>query len=76
MRRGGGSAPPRQAARRPGSGEARGGHVGAARRLRDRATGEDADIAARGLGSVGLAFFPTVRPRGKEIGRMLLDRSL
>ncbi|MGO1288899.1 MAG: hypothetical protein ACTMIC_10325, partial [Cellulosimicrobium funkei] len=36
-------------------------------------TGDYAYIAALVLGIVGLAFFPTVRPRGKEIGRMLLD---
>ncbi len=36
-------------------------------------TGDYAYIAALILGIVGLAFFPTVRPRGKEIGRMLLD---
>ena len=39
----------------------------------DPTTGDVAYIAALLLGVVGLAFFPTVRPRGKEIGRMLLD---
>ncbi|KON73175.1 hypothetical protein M768_09530 [Cellulosimicrobium cellulans F16] len=39
----------------------------------DPTTGDVAYITALLLGVVGLAFFPTVRPRGKEIGRMLLD---
>ncbi len=36
-------------------------------------TGDAAYIAALMLGVLGLALFPTVRPRGQEIVRMLLD---
>jgi PAS domain S-box-containing protein len=36
-------------------------------------TGDAAYIAALLLAVVGLAFFPTVRPRGAELARMLLD---
>jgi len=39
----------------------------------DPETGDAAYIAALLLGVIGLAFFPTVRPRGQEIVRMLLD---
>ncbi|WP_402468708.1 ATP-binding protein [Isoptericola aurantiacus] len=39
----------------------------------DPATGDVAYIAALGLGVVGLAFFPRVRPRGQDLVRMLLD---
>ncbi|MFC7879090.1 response regulator [Isoptericola sp. NPDC057391] len=39
----------------------------------DPATGDTAYIAALLLGVVGLALFPTVRPRGHELIRMLLD---
>ncbi|MCK0116065.1 response regulator [Isoptericola sp. S6320L] len=39
----------------------------------DPSTGDIAYIAALSLGVVGLALFPTVRPRGQEIVRMLLD---
>jgi PAS domain S-box-containing protein len=41
--------------------------------VRDPATGDAAYIAALLLGVVGLALFPTVRPRGHELVRMLLD---
>ena len=39
----------------------------------DPETGDTAYIAALLLGVVGMAFFPTVRPRGRELVRMLLD---
>ncbi|MEL7974691.1 response regulator [Isoptericola sp. F-RaC21] len=39
----------------------------------DPETGDTAYIAALLLGMVGLALFPTVRPRGHELVRMLLD---
>ncbi|MCK9793311.1 response regulator [Isoptericola sp. 4D.3] len=39
----------------------------------DPETGDAAYVAALLLGVVGLAFFPTVRPRGHELVRMLLD---
>ncbi|GAA4729839.1 hypothetical protein GCM10023216_21780 [Isoptericola chiayiensis] len=39
----------------------------------DPATGDLAYISALVLGIVGLAFFPTVRPRGQDLVRMLLD---
>ncbi len=39
----------------------------------DPETGDAAYIAALALGVVGLALFPTARPRGQEIVRMLLD---
>ncbi|MFE6970570.1 response regulator [Isoptericola sp. NPDC057653] len=39
----------------------------------DPDTGDVAYIAALALGVVGLALFPTVRPRGQEVVRMLLD---
>lgn len=39
----------------------------------DPTTGDVAYIAALCLGIVGLALFPTVRPRGQEIVRMLFD---
>ncbi|RPF21583.1 response regulator [Myceligenerans xiligouense] len=39
----------------------------------DPETGDAAYIAALLLGVVGLSFFPTVRPRGQELVRMLLD---
>ncbi|NOV98667.1 response regulator [Isoptericola halotolerans] len=39
----------------------------------DPATGDIAYIAALLLGIFGLASFPTVRPRGQEVVRMLLD---
>ncbi|MEG3614020.1 ATP-binding protein [Isoptericola haloaureus] len=39
----------------------------------DPATGDVAYIGALALGAVGLAFFPTVRPRGQDLVRMLLD---
>ncbi|MFD6177110.1 MULTISPECIES: hybrid sensor histidine kinase/response regulator [unclassified Isoptericola] len=39
----------------------------------DPDTGDAAYIAALLLGVIGLAFFPTVRPRGHELVRMLLD---
>ncbi|WP_159798322.1 ATP-binding protein [Puerhibacterium puerhi] len=39
----------------------------------DPYTGDAAYIAALALAVVGLAFFPTERPRGAEITRMLLD---
>jgi PAS domain S-box-containing protein len=39
----------------------------------DPGTGDGAYIAALLLGVVGMAFFPTVRPRGAELVRMLLD---
>lgn len=41
--------------------------------VRDPETGDAAYIAALLLGVVGLALFPTVRPRGQELVRMLLD---
>ena len=39
----------------------------------DPETGDTAYIAALLLGVVGMALFPTVRPRGHELVRMLLD---
>ncbi|SKC69136.1 response regulator [Krasilnikoviella flava] len=39
----------------------------------DPETGDTAYIAALLLGVIGLALFPTVRPRGHELVRMLLD---
>lgn len=39
----------------------------------DPETGDAAYIAALLLGVIGLSFFPTVRPRGRELVRMLLD---
>ncbi|WP_407319973.1 response regulator [Isoptericola halotolerans] len=42
----------------------------------DPATGDAAYLAALVLGVVGLALFPTVRPRGRDIVRMLLDSTV
>lgn len=39
----------------------------------DAGTGDGAYIAALALAVVAFAFFPTVRPRGAELARMLLD---
>ncbi|WP_277211770.1 response regulator [Isoptericola croceus] len=41
--------------------------------IADQATGDAAYITALLFGVVGLALFPTVRPRSQEIVRMLLD---